>query len=335
MPGFLQTGIIMSKAIVIHEYGGPDVLKWEDVEVGDPGPDQVRIRHTAAGLNYRDIYHRNGNYGVPQFPAIIGGDGAGVIEAVGANVEGFEVGQRVAYGNGLMGSYSQARLFTTEHLLPLPEGVADDVAAAMLVKGFTSYALVRRAFPVKAGDTILIHAVAGGCGLIMCQMAKDLGATVIGTTSTEEKAELASSLGCDHVILYTKEDFAARVRELTDGEGVDAVIDGVGAATYMGSLDSLKHCGTLVGYGNASGNFPPVEPFDLMRRGSLFFTRVNTNFYYKGPEDIAQVGRELFDLVETDKVKIIINQTYPLEDAAQAHRDLEARKTSGSVVYIP
>ncbi|MDH3737903.1 MAG: quinone oxidoreductase, partial [Alphaproteobacteria bacterium] len=209
----------MVKAIVLHEYGGPEVLKWEDVEVGDPGPGEVRIRHTAVGLNYRDVYHRNGNYGVAEFPAVIGGDGAGVIEAVGTNVTKFSVGQRVAYGNGLMGSYSQSRLFTTEHLLPLPDGVADETAAAMLVKGFTCYALVKRAYPVKAGDTILIHAVAGGCGLIMCQMAKDLGATVIGTTSTEEKAQLAKSVGCDHVILYTQEDFATRTREITGGEG--------------------------------------------------------------------------------------------------------------------
>ena len=325
----------MVKAIVLREYGGPEVLKWEDVEVGDPGPDEVRIRHTAVGLNYRDVYHRNGNYGVPAFPAVIGGDGAGVIEAVGAHVTAFKEGQRVAYGNGAMGSYAQARLFTTDHLLAVPDGVSDDVAAAMLVKSYTSYALLKRAYPVKPGDTILIHAVAGGCGLIMCQMARDLGATVIGTTSTEEKAALASSVGCDHVILYTKEEFSNRVREITEGEGVAAVFDGVGAATYVGSLDSLRHCGVLVGYGNASGNFPPVDPFDLMRRGSLFFTRVNSSFYYKGAEDIAGVGQELFDLVETGKVKVVINKTYPLEDAGQAHRDLEARKTSGSVVYIP
>ncbi len=325
----------MVKAIVLHEYGGPEALKWEDVEVGDPGPDEVRIRHTAAGLNYRDVYHRNGNYGVAGFPAIIGGDGAGVIEAVGKNITKFKIGQRVAYGNGLMGSYAQSRLFTTEHLLPLPDGIADEVAAAMLVKGFTYYVLVKRAYPVQPGDTVLIHAVAGGCGLILCQLVKEMGATVIGTTSTEEKAELARSVGCDHVILYSQEDFAARTREITDGEGVAAVFDGVGAATYMGSLDSLKHCGMLVGYGNASGNFPPVEPFDLMRRGSLIFTRVNSSFYYKGAEDIARVGQELFDLVAADKLKIIINKTYPLEEAAQAHRDLEARKTSGSVVYIP
>ncbi len=325
----------MVKAIVIHEYGGPGVLKWEDVDVGDPAPDEVRIRHTAAGLNYRDVYHRNGNYGVPQFPAIIGGDGAGVIEAVGKNVTGFEVGQRVAYGSGAMGSYSEARLFSTDHLLPVPDAVADETAAALLVKGYTSYALIHRTYPVQPGDTVLIHAVAGGCGLLMCQMAKERGATVIGTTSTEEKAELARSVGCDHVILYTKEDFPARVRAITDDEGVAAVYDGVGAATYMGSLDSLKPCGMLVAYGNASGNFPPVEPFDLMRRGSLIYTRVNMNYYYDGAEDFAQVGQELFDLVESGKLKVVINKTYPLKDAAQAHRDLEARKTSGSVVYIP
>lgn len=325
----------MVKAIVLHEYGGPEVLKWEDVEVGDPGPYEVRIRHTAVGLNYRDVYHRNGNYGVPEFPAVIGGDGAGVIEAVGADVTGFGVGQRVAYGNGAMGSYAQSRLFTTDHLLALPDGVTDETAAALLVKGYTSYALINRAYPVKSGDTILIHAVAGGCGLIMCQMAKDLGATVIGTTSTAEKAELARSVGCDHVIAYTNEEFSVRVREITGGEGVAAVYDGVGAATYVGSLDSLRHCGVLVAYGNASGNFPPVDPFDLMRRGSLFYTRVNSSFYFNGAKDIAQVGEELFDLVEAGKVKVIINKTYPLEDAGQAHRDLEARKTSGSVVYIP
>ncbi|MBT3991465.1 MAG: quinone oxidoreductase [Rhodospirillaceae bacterium] len=327
----------MSKAIILHEYGGPEVLKWEDYDPGEPGPGEVRIRHSAMGLNFRDTYHRTGSYKIPgdKFPAIIGGDGAGVIEAIGPDVTDFSVGQRVCYGNGPMGSYAQVRLFPTSHLFALPDNIPDQAGAALLVKGFTAHYLIYKTFPVQAGQTILIHAIAGGTGIIMCQLAKMIGASVIGTTSTSEKAELAKSYGCDHVINYTTESVPERVRDITDGVGVPVVYDGVGLATYEGSLDSLAVRGTLVGYGNASGNFPPVEPLDLMDKGSLYFTRTRGNHFIPDRPEMDRVAGELFDFVGSGKVKIEINKTYPLEQAPQAHIDLEARKTSGCVVYLP
>ena len=327
----------MTKAIVIHQYGGPEVLQWEDIEVGEPGPDEVRIKQEAVGLNFRDTYHRSGSYGVPgdKFPAIIGGDGAGTVEALGENVTDLSVGQRVTYGNGPMGSYAQSRLMPAKFVLALPNDIEYQTAAAMMVKGMTAQYLVRQCYDVKAGDTILIQAVAGGVGLILCQWAKHLGATVIGTVSTEEKAELARSYGCDHAINYSTEDFAKRVREITDGEGVPVAYDGVGASTFEGSIDSLRICGTLVGYGNASGNFPKFDPLLLMDKGSLYFTRTRGNHFIPDRPEMDRVAGELFDFVGSGKVKIEINKTYPLEQAPQAHIDLEARKTSGCVVYLP
>jgi NADPH:quinone reductase len=327
----------MTKAIVIHQYGGPEVLQWEDIDVGDPGPDEVRIKHEAVGLNFRDTYHRSGSYGVPgdKFPAIIGGDGAGTIEAIGENVIDFSVGQRVAYGNGPMGSYCQSRLMPAKNILALPDGIEYQTAAAMMVKGMTAQYLIRQCYDVKAGDTILVQAVAGGVGLILCQWAKHLGATVIGTVSTEEKAELARSYGCDHTINYTTEDFAKRVREITNDEGVPVAYDGVGASTFEGSIDSLRTRGTLVGYGNASGNFPKFDPLLLMDKGSLYFQRTSMKDFVRNREELEQVSGELMDLVLDGTIKIEINKTYPLQEAQQAHIDLEARKTAGSVVYLP
>jgi NADPH2:quinone reductase len=327
----------MTKAIVIHQYGGPEVLQWEDIEVGDPGPDDVRIKHEAIGLNFRDTYHRSGSYGVPgdKFPAIIGGDGAGTIEAVGANVANLSVGQRVAYGSGPMGSYAQSRLMPAKFIIGLPDDIDTQTAAAMMVKGMTAQYLVRQCYDVKAGDTILIQAVAGGVGLILCQWAKHLGATVIGTVSTEEKAELARSYGCDHAINYTTEDFAKRVREITDGEGVPVAYDGVGASTFEGSIDSLRVRGTLVGYGNASGNFPKFDPLLLMDKGSLYFQRTSMKDFVRDRTDLEQMSGELMALVSNGTIKIEINKTYALQEAPQAHIDLEARKTAGSVVYLP
>ena len=327
----------MTKAIVIHKYGGPEELQWEDVEVGNPGPDEVRIKHEAIGLNFRDTYHRSGSYGVPgdKFPAIIGGDGAGTIEGVGSHVSNLIVGQRVAYGNGPMGSYSQSRLMPAEFVLALPDDIDYQTAAAMMVKGMAAQYLICSCFDVKSDDTILIHAVAGGVGLILCQWAKHLGATVIGTVSTDEKAELATSYGCDYTINYTTENFSKRVREITEGEGVPVVYDGVGAATFEGSIDSLRVQGKLVGYGNASGNFPKFDPFLLMDKGSLSFQRTNMNHFIRTRKELENVSGELMKLVQAGTIKIEIGNTYKLQNAMQAHIDLEARKTSGSVVYLP
>ena len=327
----------MTKAIVIHKYGGPEVLQWEDVEVGNPGPDEVRIKHEAIGLNFRDTYHRSGSYGIPgnKFPAIIGGDGAGTIEGIGSRVSNLIVGQRVAYGNGPMGSYSQSRLMPAEFVLALPDDIDYQTAAAMMVKGMAAQYLIRSCFDVKSDDTILIQAVAGGVGLILCQWAKHLGATVIGTVSTDEKAELAKSYGCDYTINYTAENFSKRVREITDGEGVPVVYDGVGATTFEGSIDSLRVQGKLVGYGNASGNFPKFDPFLLMDKGSLSFQRTNMNHFIRTRKELENVSGELMELVQAGAIKIEIGNTYKLQNAMQAHIDLEARKTSGSVVYLP
>ena len=327
----------MTKAIVIHKYGGPEELQWEDVEVGNPGPDEVRIKHEAIGLNFRDTYHRSGSYGVPgdKFPAIIGGDGAGTIEGVGSSVSNLIVGQRVAYGNGPMGSYSQSRLMPAEFVLALPDDIDYQTAAAMMVKGMAAQYLIRSCFDVKSDDTILIQAVAGGVGLILCQWAKHLGATVIGTVSTDEKAELAKSYGCDYTINYTTENFSKRVREITDGEGVPVVYDGVGATTFEGSIDSLRVQGKLVGYGNASGNFPKFDPFLLMDKGSLSFQRTNMNHFIRTRKELENISGELMELVQAGTIKIEIGNTYKLQNAMQAHIDLEARKTSGSVVYLP
>ncbi len=325
----------MTKAFRIHEYGGPEVLKWEDVTVGEPGPGQVRLRHTAVGLNFVDTYMRSGLYKLPSLPSGLGQEAAGVIEAVGSGVAGLKVGQRVAYGIGPADAYSQARLCPAERLVPLPDAIDDRTAAAIMLKGLTVWYLIRRIHPVQKGETILLHAAAGGVGQIATQWAKHLGATVIGTVGTDEKAAIAKARGCDHVIVYTREDFTKRVREITGGAGVPVVYDSVGAATFEGSLNSLRPTGLMVTFGNASGPVPPFAPATLAAKGSLFLTRPRLGDYVPTPEALNGAARELFDVVTAGHVKIEIAQTYPLAEAARAQRDLEARKTTGSTVLLP
>jgi NADPH:quinone reductase len=320
----------MPHAIRVHETGGPEVLKWEEVEVGEPGPGQVRIRQEAAGLNFIDVYHRTGLYPQP-LPFTPGVEGAGVIDAVGPGVTDLSVGDRVAYG-GPVGSYAELRLVPADRLVKLPDSISSEQAAAMMLQGMTAEMLLRRVHQVKAGETILVHAAAGGVGLILCQWAKALGATVIGTVGSEEKAELARSHGCDHPIIYTRQDFVAEVDRITGGAKVAVVYDGVGRDTFMKSLDCLHRRGMMASFGNASG---AVEPFDallLARKGSLFLTRPTLYDYTLDPADLQQSARALFDVVESGKVKIEIGQRFALADAAEAHRALEGRKTSGSTV---
>ena len=323
----------MPFAIRFHQTGGPEVLRWEEVTVGDPAPGEARVRHEAVGLNFIDTYHRGGLYPLP-LPSGLGREGAGVVEAVGDGVTDIKPGDRVAYGSGPLGAYSEVRCMPADRLLKLPDSLSCRTGAAMMLQGLTAAYLLRHTFPVKRGDQILIHAAAGGVGLIACQWAKALGATVIGTVSTEAKAELARKNGCDHVILYSREDVAKRVREIT-GEGVAVVFDGVGKDTFMGSLDSLRPRGTMVTFGNASGAVPPFDPLLLAQKGSLFVTRPILDHYAGKRSDLLTLGAELFGVVASGQVKIEINQTYALSDAAQAHRDLEARKTTGSTILVP
>jgi NADPH2:quinone reductase len=325
----------MTKAIRIHETGGPEVLRWEDIEVGDPGPGQVRIRHTAVGLNFIDVYHRTGLYPVPALPSGIGMEAAGIVDAVGDGVTDIAVGQRVAYASGPVGSYAEARLMAANRLVALPDSVSDQQAAAMMLQGMTAQYLLRRTYRVQPGDTILVHAAAGGVGLIICQWAKYLGATVIGTVGTDEKAKLAKANGCDYPIVYTRENFADRVKEITGGAGVAVVYDSVGKATFEGSLDCLRPLGMMASFGNASGAVQPFEPGILAAKGSLFFTRPTLMTYTAKPEDLQAIARELLEVVEAGHVKISVNQTYALKEVAQAHIDLEARKTTGSTVLVP
>ena len=325
----------MSKAIRIHQYGGPEMLRWEEVEVGDPGPGQLRIRQGAVGLNYIDVYHRTGLYPLPALPWTLGMEGAGRVEAVGAGVTGFQVGDRVAYASPPVGAYAEVRLIAADRVVMLPEAIDDQTAAAMMLQGMTAQYLLRRTYRVQPGDVILLHAAAGGVGLIASQWARQLGATVIGTVGSDDKAELARAHGCHHVVVYTRENFVERVRELTDGQGVAVVYDSVGQATFMGSLDCLRPLGMMVSFGNASG---PVQSFDpglLAAKGSLFLTRPTLMTYTAQPADLAASAAELFEVVASGAVKVEIHQTYPLAEAAQAHRDLEARNTTGSTVLLP
>ena len=324
----------MPFAIRMHQAGGPEVMSWEEVEVGDPAPTEARVRHAAVGLNYIDIYHRTGLYPLP-LPSGLGLEAAGVVEAIGTAVTDLRPGDRVAYAGGPVGAYSQVRCLPADRLLKLPDAIDFRTAAAMMLQGLTSAYLLRRTCRVEAGDAVLIHAAAGGVGLIACQWAKALGATVIGTVSNDAKAALASAHGCDHVIHYTREDFARRVREITGGAGVRVVYDGVGKDTFAGSLDSLQTCGMLVSFGNASGPVPPFDPLLLSQKGSLFVTRPTLMHYTAKRADLVALGSELFDVVGAGKVRIEVNQTYPLADVASAHRDLEARKHTGSTVLLP
>ncbi len=325
----------MTKAIQIHETGGPEVLRWEDVEVGGPQEGQVRLRQTAVGLNFIDIYHRTGLYPVDSLPTVLGVEGAGIVEQAGPGVAELQVGDRVAYAGGPIGSYAEERLMPIGRLVKLPAGITDQTAAALMLKGLTTQYLVRLCYEVKAGDTILIHAAAGGVGLLVCQWAKHLGATVIGTVSTQEKAELAAAHGCDHPILYRQEDFVQRVRELTSGEGVPVVYDSVGVDTFMKSLDCLRPRGLMVTFGQSSGSVPPLAVHELTARGSLFLTRPTLATYTATREDLLANAAELFDVVTKSVIKIEVNQTYALAETEQAHRDLEGRKTTGATVLLP
>jgi NADPH2:quinone reductase len=321
----------MPHAIRVHQTGGPEVLQWEDVEVGDPGPGQVRLRQEAAGLNFIDVYHRTGLYPQPM-PFTPGVEGAGVIGAIGPDVTEFSIGDRVAYA-GPIGGYAEERLIDAARLVKLPEAISTEQAAAMMLQGMTAHMLLRSVHRVQAGETILVHAAAGGVGLIMCQWAKALGATVIGTVGSDEKAELVRAHGCDHPIVYTRQDFVAEVARITNGEKLPVVYDGVGRDTFMKSLDCLHRRGMMVSFGNASG---PVDPFPatiLAQKGSLFLTRPTLYDYIATRDELEQAARDLFDVVASGKVKIEVKQRFALKDAAEAHRELESRKTSGSTVF--
>ena len=323
----------MPKAIRLYRTGGPDVMQWEEVAVGEPGDGQARVRHTAIGVNFVDTYHRSGLYPLP-LPGGLGSEAAGVVEAVGPGVTHVRPGDRVAY-TGVPGSYSEVRVMPADRLLRLPDGISDRQAAATLLKGMTVQYLVRRTYKVQPGETVLFHAAAGGVGLIACQWLKALGATVIGTVGTDEKARLAETHGCDHAIVYTREDFPARVREITGGQGVPVVYDSVGKSTFQGSLDCLRPLGLLVSFGNASGPVPPFELGVLAQKGSLYVTRPTLATYTATRADLEATATELFDMVRSGEVKVEVRHAYALADARQVHRDLEARKTTRSVVMLP
>ncbi|MBV8650731.1 MAG: quinone oxidoreductase [Alphaproteobacteria bacterium] len=322
----------MTHAIRMQKTGGPEVLHWEEISLPKPGQGEVRIRHTAIGLNYIDTYHRSGLYPLP-LPTTIGSEAVGVVEEVGPGVTDLKVGDRVAYGGGPLGSYAEARNVAADRLVPLPDGISDEQAAAMMLKGMTAQYLIRRTYVVKPGDTILIHAAAGGVGLIVCQWAKHLGATVIGTVGSDEKAKLAKDYGCDHPIVYTREDFVSRVNELTGGQKLPVVYDSVGKDTFMKSLDCLRPLGLMALFGASSGAVEKFELNILAAKGSLYITRPSLGAYTAKRADLLATAKDLFDVVKSGAVKIEINQTYPLKEAAQAHRDLHDRKTTGSTIF--
>jgi NADPH2:quinone reductase len=320
----------MTHAIRIHETGGPEVLRWEEVEVGKPAPGQVRLRHTAIGLNYIENYQRSGLYPVP-LPAVLGMEAAGVVEEIGAGVSTVKRGDRVAYA-GPLGAYAQERLIAADRLVIVPDGMSDAQAAAVTLKGLTTWYLLRRTYPVQQGETILFHAAAGGVGLIACQWAKHLGATVIGTVGSDDKAKLARAHGCDHPVVTAREDFVAQVKEITGGKLLPVVYDSIGKDTFLQSLDCLRPLGLMVSFGQSSGAVPPFNIGLLSAKGSLFLTRPTLLNYVATHEELAAAAKELFDLVRAGVIRININQTYPLREAAQAHRDIAARKTTGSTI---
>ncbi|AGW89256.1 quinone oxidoreductase [Ralstonia pickettii DTP0602] len=324
----------MSKAIRIEQTGGPEVMQWVDVEVGEPGPGQVRVRHEAVGLNYIDVYFRTGLYKQP-LPAGLGMEGAGVVEAVGEGVKHLSVGDRVAYAGRPTGAYAQVRVMPADIVVRLPDAIPFDTAAAMMLQGLTAQYLIRDSYKVQPGDTVLLHAAAGGVGLIASQWLKALGVTVIGTVGSDEKAELARANGCAHTIVYTRESFVDRVKEITNGKGVPAVYDSIGKDTFQGSLDCLAPRGTMVSFGNASGPVPPFDLSVLGNKGSLRLTRPTLMTYVVHRELLEPMVADLFDAVTTGKVKIDIRQRYALSEVAQAHRDLESRKTTGSTILLP
>jgi NADPH2:quinone reductase len=323
----------MPKAIRIYATGGPEVMCWEDVEVPPPGAGQVLVRHSAIGVNFVDVYDRTGLYSTP-LPTGLGREAAGVVAAIGKKVRGLKVGDRVAYTYTSPGAYAEMRLVPAERLVKLPPAISDEQAAGMLLRGLTAWFLVRRTFPVKRGDTVLLHAAAGGVGLLVSQWARHLGARVIGVVSTPDKARLARANGCSRVLL-TSDDWLAQVRKLTKNEGVDVVYDSVGKDTFFGSLDALRPLGMMVTFGNASGPVPPIAPLELAKRGSLFLTRPTLYHYIARREALESAARELFRVVRRGVVKIRIGQSYPLRDAATAHADLEARRTTGSTILLP
>ena len=324
----------MVKAVRVHTYGGPEALVYEDVDPGAPGPGQARIRQTAVGLNYIDTYHRTGLYKLPSLPHALGVEGSGIVEAVGEGVTNVKPGDRICYGS-ILGAYAEERIVPADRLLALPEGISDDVAAGIMLKGMTARYLLRVTYRVQKGDTVLIHAAAGGVGLIACQWAKHLGATVIGTVGSDEKAELARAHGCDHPVIYTCESFVDKVKEVTGGKGVPVVYDSVGKDTWEGSLDCLAVRGMMVSFGNASGPVAPFSILKLSQKGSLFLTRPTLAHYIVTRADYEQTANDLFGVVKSGAVKIEVNQRYAFKDVAQAHVDLESRKTTGSTVLIP
>jgi NADPH2:quinone reductase len=321
----------VAHAIRFYETGGPEVLVWEEVEVGQPGPGEARIRHKAIGLNYVDTYVRSGLYPA-SLPSGLGTEAAGVVEEVGPGVTEVKVGNRVAYSGGPQGAYSEERIMPADRLVVLPDGISDQQAAAMMLKGMTAQYLLRQTYRVKEGDTILFHAAAGGVGLIACQWAKALGATVIGTVGSDEKAELAKAHGCDYPIVYTRDNFVERVRGITGGKMVPVVYDSVGKDTFMASLDCLKPLGLMVSFGQSSGAIGPVDLGILAQKGSLYVTRPTLRTYADRRADLLAIAQDLFDVVLSGAVKIEVNQTYPLRDVIKAHQDLQTRKTTGSTI---
>jgi len=323
----------MPKAIRFHEHGGPEVLRFEDFDPGKPAPDEAQVRHTAIGLNYIDVYDRTGLY-PGELPSGLGREAAGVIVALGRKVRGFRVGDRVAYVAPKPGAYSEVRNIAAERLVKVPKGISDEQAAALMLKGLTAYYLLRRTYRVARGDTLLVHAAAGGVGLILCQWAKALGAQVIGVVGSDPKAELARKHGCKHVLISGRDEVLASVKQITKGQGVAVVYDSVGKDTFMESLDCLRPLGMMVTYGNASGPPPAISPLELSKRGSLFLTRPMLFSYIAKRSDLEAGARELFAVVKSKAVRVRIGQTYPLAEAAEAHRDLEARRTTGSTVLV-
>jgi len=323
----------MPKAIRIHQHGGPEVLKWEEVDPGRPGPGEALVRHEAVGLNFIDVYHRTGLYPLPALPATPGLEAAGVVEAIGPAVTEVAVGDRVAYAGIPPGAYAEVRRIPAHRLVKLPAGISTQQAAAMMLQGMTARYLLKGCWQVGPGTTLLIQAAAGGVGLIVCQWARHLGATVIGTAGSPEKAELARAHGCQHPIVYTQEDFVARAKEITGGKGVDVVYDSVGQATFMKSLDCLRPMGMMVTFGQSSGPMPAFDLSLLAQKGSLFLTRPSLMTYTARREDLLAHARDLFEVVQSGAVKIEVRRTYPLSEAPRAHRDLEGRKTTGSSVF--
>ena len=325
---------MITNGIRIHKQGGPEEMKWQEIALPEIKKDEVLIKHTAIGLNYIDTYHRSGLYPMP-VPLTLGIEGAGIVEEVGENVNDLKTGDRVAYASPPTGSYAEAKVMPADRLVKIPDNISDEIAAAIMLKGMTVEYLVRRTYNVKAGQTVLFHAAAGGVGLIACQWLKAIGATVIGTVGSEEKATLAKANGCGHTILYREENFVDRVKEITNGGGVPVVYDGIGKDTAIQGLDCLSPLGLMVIFGNSSGNAPPIEPGLLAAKGSLFLTRPTLMTYNAKREDLVNSAQQLFTLVESGKINISINARYDLKDAAQAHIDLESRKTTGSTLLMP